>query len=535
MASTRFHDLLDDRLTRAEMRRAAGTGGSMLAAILLGSALVLMGVEGPSGGPIVIDEILPGLLSGATLAIGELLIAASLWRRIQQGERVPAGLSWVLVTIENLFPVVFMASLAGGPLIGVMLDSPVVFAFGTPTALSALRLDPKLSLWAGVVAGGGYLAFALWTLSAAPDLVAPAALHVMRAFFMLSAGVAAAAVAASLRSSFGQAAEALEERNWVVGVFGRYVTDEVVDVLLKSPDGLALGGEQREVTVLMTDLRGFSKLAARLPAPDVVRLLNHYLGAMTDVIQGHGGTIDEFIRDAILVVFNAPLDQADHPRAALACAIDMQRAMPVVNAWNAAQGLPAIEMGIGVHTGRVVVGNIGSEKRQKYGVVGAAVNLTARVEGYTVGGQVLTTAVTAERAGPRLMRGAQRTVHPKGTDAPIQIIDVRGLGDAILPESHDELVPIAPLPVAWRRIEGKDLSGPEVEGEIVALADHAAVLRAAAAPPVYTDLCVRPGAGQLFGKVVSHGEAGEFTLRFTAHDAAAEEALAAAAMATRER
>ena len=510
------------------MRRAAWMGATMTAALLLGAGFVLGGLDGPDGQPITVGQVLPGLLTGGTLSIGELLIAARLRGRIRRGQRVPASLSWILVTLENVFPVLFMASLADGSLMAVMLDSPVVFAFGTPAALSALRLDPRLSVWAGVVSAGSYLTFALWTVGAHPDLVAPAPLHVMRAFFMLSAGVAAAAVAASLRDSFAQAAEAMEERNWVVGVFGRYVTDEVVDVLLKSPDGLALGGEQREVTVLMTDLRGFSKLAARLPAPDVVRLLNHYLGEMTDIIQRHGGTIDEFIGDAILVVFNAPLDQPDHPRAALACAIAMQQAMPTVNTWNAAEGLPSIEMGIGVHTGRVVVGNIGSTKRQKYGVVGAAVNLTARVEGYTVGGQVLTTGHTADRAGADLLRGAEREVHPKGADSPVRIVDVRGLGGQVLPESHHELVAIPPQPVAWRRIVGKDLSGPETVGQLVALADHAAVFRADIVPPVLTDLCVRAGEGQLFGKVVTHGEDGCFTLRFTAHDAAAERALAAA-------
>src|SRR5512138_390608 len=182
----------------------------------------------------------------------------------------------------------------------------------------------------------------------------------------------------------------LERRNeFIRKVFGRYTSDEVVGALLDAPDGLKLGGEKREVTILMSDLRGFTALAERLEATEVVSLLNHYLSAMVEVIQQYGGTIDEIIGDAILVLFGAPMAAEDDARRAVLCALGMQKAMAGVNAHNEQKGWPAVEMGIALHTGEVVVGNIGSVKRSKYGVVGRTINTTARIESFTVGDQII--------------------------------------------------------------------------------------------------------------------------------------------------
>ena len=185
--------------------------------------------------------------------------------------------------------------------------------------------------------------------------------------------------------------------------FGRYLSDEVVATLLDQPEALTLGGEKRKVTLLMSDLRGFSTISERRPPETVVEILNIYLGRMADVITDYYGTIDEFIGDAILVIFGAPILREDDALRAVACAIDMQRAMAGVNTQLAERGLPKLEMGIGINTGEVVVGNIGSLKRTKYGVVGSHVNLTARIESYTVGGQVLTTESTLDAAGAAVL------------------------------------------------------------------------------------------------------------------------------------
>ena len=204
-------------------------------------------------------------------------------------------------------------------------------------------------------------------------------------------------------------------------VFGRYLTDDVVQTILDSPDGLRLGGERREITIMMADIRGFTQIASRLEAPDVMKLVNHFLSVMTEVIQRHGGTIDEFIGDAVLVLFGAPHPLEDHAKKAIACALDMQNAMPDVNRLNAAAGLPAVGAGIGINTGEIIVGNIGSAKRMKYGVVGHHVNFTSRIESYTEGGQILVSDRTRQLGSESIAYGQSLRVRPKGWDEDVTL------------------------------------------------------------------------------------------------------------------
>ncbi len=211
-------------------------------------------------------------------------------------------------------------------------------------------------------------------------------------------------------------------------VFGRYLTEQVASEILKAPDQLRLGGEKRRVTVLMSDLRGFTGLSERLHPEQVVDLLNRYLGRMVEVITRHDGTIDEFIGDAILVIFGAPLEQPDHARRAVACAVEMQLAMEAFNEENQRLGLPPQCMGVGINTGDVIVGNIGSNRRMKYGVVGSPVNLAARIESFTVAGQVLISESTLLAVGPILRVDGHLRVKVKGYDDPISIYEVGGIG-----------------------------------------------------------------------------------------------------------
>lgn len=316
----------------------------------------------------------------------------------------------------------------------------------------------------------------------------------------------------------------LELRNaFIREVFGRYITDEVVNTLLASPDGLQLGGARREITILMSDLRGFSTLCEGLGAEQVVQILNIYLGAMADVIADYRGSINEFIGDAILAVFGAPVPQSDHPERAVACALAMQKAMARVNAELAAHGLPALEMGIGAHTGEVVVGNIGSAKRAKYGIVGRHVNLASRIESYTVGGQVLISQRTASACGERLRTRGRFEVRPKGVREPITIFDVVGL-DGPLRVHLDERparrrVFVAPQGVSFTALEGKDAGGQEYPALLLSIDDqHNAELRAEFIPPVRSDvklaLADLPGV-DAYAKVLA-SDREKIVVRFTA-------------------
>ncbi len=220
----------------------------------------------------------------------------------------------------------------------------------------------------------------------------------------------------------------LEKRNrFIRHTFGQYLTDEIVNNLLENPDGLDLGGAYRQVTILMTDIRNFTNLCEQMKPERVVKLLNNYLGVMTNVIMDYRGTVDEFIGDAILALFGAPVQREDDTDRAVACAIAMQLAMEEVNSKNRQDGLPEISMGIGINTGEVIAGNIGSDKRLKYAVVGRHVNLTARVESFTKGGQILASQYTIDAMTSPLTITHSESVQLKGIQDKVLIHNIQGI------------------------------------------------------------------------------------------------------------
>jgi class 3 adenylate cyclase len=188
--------------------------------------------------------------------------------------------------------------------------------------------------------------------------------------------------------------ELAQSHAFIKQTFGRYTSDRIVAQLLEDPHGLDLGGRLQQVTIVMTDISGFTPLCETLTPQQVVQLLNNYLGTLSEVILAHNGTIDEFIGDAILALFGAPYAAEDDADRAVASAVAMQRAMREVNAKNAQCGLPAIETSIAINTGAVVAGNIGSEKRSKFAIVGQPVNATARIEEKAAPGEILLSAAT---------------------------------------------------------------------------------------------------------------------------------------------
>jgi class 3 adenylate cyclase len=309
-------------------------------------------------------------------------------------------------------------------------------------------------------------------------------------------------------------AEQLSVRNrFIRNTFGRYLSEEVVSSLLETPEGLELGGTSRTASILMSDLRGFSSISETLPPERVVTLLNHYLGAMTDVISKHGGTIDEFIGDAILVIFGAPEPYQDHATRAVACALDMQLAMEQVNAQNRHHGLPEVEMGIGINTGAVVVGNIGSHRRAKYGVVGRHVNLASRIEAYTVGGQVLISNSTVEAVGDCLRIHDHLQVCPKGSSELMTLYDVTGIGgsyDLFLPERVTRFTTLeTSLPLRFAVLDGIHVPELKAQGYIEQLSDNEVIVRSDDRVSLMDNIKMRlvdesdtPDPGDMYGKVV---------------------------------
>lgn len=222
--------------------------------------------------------------------------------------------------------------------------------------------------------------------------------------------------------------EQLEKRElFIRQTFGRYISDAIVEEILESPEGLKLGGDLKSVTLMMSDIRSFTTLVEHLPPEEVVTLLNRYLGRMTDIILEHGGTIDEFLGDAVLAAFGAPSEMQDHAERAVACAIAMQAAMDDINSKNLADGLPTIEMAIALNTGEVVAGNIGSERRSKYGFVGHEVNVTSRIEDAALPNEILISERTLNCLNSRHFTvGPSRRLRPKGIEETLAVFPITG-------------------------------------------------------------------------------------------------------------
>jgi adenylate cyclase len=265
--------------------------------------------------------------------------------------------------------------------------------------------------------------------------------------------------------------------------FGRYLSDEIVNSILESPEGMKLGGENRTISIMMTDLRGFTALSESLPAEAVLSIINNYLAVMTELLHKYHGTIDEFIGDAILAIFGAPIARDNDVLRAVACAIEMQLAMQRVNQWNREHHYPDVAMGIGLNTGDAVVGNIGSEKRAKYGIVGHNVNLTSRIESYTTGGQIFISESTLKQCGGILRIDGQMEVSPKGVKAPMTIYEVGGIyGDfnLFLPEKKTELfVSLAqPVSILFMLLDGKNISDKTYVAKLVSLSKQGEEIKA---------------------------------------------------------
>jgi class 3 adenylate cyclase len=433
--------------------------------------------------------------------------------------------------------------------------APVVDARGRTVALLDVDypvdvyLDRLATLRATIVhaslAGGlGALVLGLWL---AGRLTRPIAALTATAARVATGDLTASLAVPSrdevglLTRAFNDMVAGLRQRDAIRSAFGRYVSPEVAEALLASPDGLRLGGAKREVTILMADLRGYTRFAEQGAPEEVMTVLNDYLGRMADVVIAHGGTINEFIGDAIFAVFGAPIAHADHAARAAAAALAMQRAMQDVNARHAARGLPVFELGIGINTGDAVVGNIGSEQRAKYAVVGSAVNVAARVESATVGGQVYVTAATCARLGARADVAGAVHVRMKGLAEPLALYELRGLdgrpGHAGSARPADgERAADVELPLGCWIVDDKIVRDERVTGVVRRLRPRELDAALGGTLPPLTNVKLRlryPSLGRdsadLYGKVLGETERGGVhvtRIRLTSIDPADEAALA---------
>lgn len=340
-----------------------------------------------------------------------------------------------------------------------------------------------------------------------------------------------------------QLTEYIKKRDFIRDTFGRYLTQEVAARLLESEDGLELGGESREITMIMSDIRGFTALIAGMQPQQVIFFLNRYLERMVEIIQNHGGVVDEIMGDGIFAFFGAPEPLEDHPARAVACALQMQAVIEDVNALNESEGFPAIEMGIAVHTGTVVVGNIGSEKRTKYGVVGSDVNLTGRIESYAVGGQVLISRSTYERMAQMPEVAAVLEVQMKGVALTSVLYDVTGLSEPYnirLPVKKEELTQLRDnIEARLYTLDRKTVAGTALRALITHFSSQRVAVLSRHPLNLWEEMKVEvldrdlaPIAGECYAKVISVKQAEgsyESLMRFTSLPSEVLEALRQAA------
>ena len=217
-----------------------------------------------------------------------------------------------------------------------------------------------------------------------------------------------------------------KQHRWIKKSFSQYLSPDVIEVLVKNPEQLSLGGEEKELTVMLIDIRSFTTLSEGLAPTELTQLLNLYLGEMTNVILDHGGTLDKYMGDAIMAFFGAPLHDEDHASKACRTAIRVcERLQKKRKEW-VAQGLPFLKIGMGLNTGKMVVGNLGSERRFDYSIIGDHVNLASRLEGLSkvYGVKMIISKYTRNRIGPEFTCRELDVVQVKGKSKPVRIYEL---------------------------------------------------------------------------------------------------------------
>jgi adenylate cyclase len=229
-----------------------------------------------------------------------------------------------------------------------------------------------------------------------------------------------------LRRRFNRMVAGLKQKEVVEKTFGRYIDKKIAHELLSRPEALHLGGQQHVVTILVADLRGFTPMAKKLEPEQVIRLLNRFFSRMISVIEKYRGIIVDFYGDSVLVFFDGiEPDVRVGAANAVKCATEMQHEMALVSLQNLEDALPALSMGIGIHTGEVIVGNIGSETRAKYGIVGSAVNETDRIQSFAEGGKTMISQRVYGLLSDLLVVGPKCEACLKGLEGTLDLYEVK--------------------------------------------------------------------------------------------------------------
>ena len=206
--------------------------------------------------------------------------------------------------------------------------------------------------------------------------------------------------------------------------YSRFLPEYVVKQMLENPESFKLGGVSQTITILFADIRGFTRISEHAPPEKIVSLLNRYFSAMTDIIFAHGGTLDKYLGDGLMALFGAPTTTPEDASNALNAAVAMQRRLLGINVELRQEGLSEVGVGIGLHTGEVIVGYIGSERRSEYTAIGDSVNTASRLESNAKGGEILISDVTAKAARSRYRLKPREPITVKNREQPVTLWEV---------------------------------------------------------------------------------------------------------------
>ena len=392
-------------------------------------------------------------ISAAQVLAGKAPLAQLENRIVLVGSTAP-GLADLRVTpFSNTFPgVEIHAHLIAGMLDGTTRSTPpwaddarlvAVLLLGALLTAALLRFGPTI----GLVTSAVLLVLLLTAYAAAWShfWVVPMAAPMITVLGLYA-----------LNTAYGFFAESRNKRQ-ITKLFGQYVPPELAAEMSQDPAHYTMEGQSRDMTVLFSDIRGFTNFSENLSPTELAEVLNAYLSTMTHIVQQQRGTIDKYIGDAIMAFWNAPMDLSDHASRAVQTALDMQAALPLLNQEFAARGWPEVKIGVGVNTGRMSVGNMGSEFRMSYTVMGDAVNLGSRLEGITkqYGVGILVTQPTVEADQDHAFMKIDE-VRVKGKEKPVAIYQPLGRKG----ELSDQAQMIARIfEAAFERYQARDWEG----------------------------------------------------------------------------
>ena len=387
------------------------------------------GPGGPQGGSftyvsaadVLAGRLAPGQLQGKIVLLGTTAPGLHDLRTTPVGEAYPG-----VETHANLISGLLDGRLAVRPDYALGYELVMLVAAGLVLALGLPLLSAGRAVLLSLGVMGALVGLNFW-LYLGHGLVLP-----------LASSLVMAALAYALNMSYGYFVESRAKRE-LAQRFGTYVPPELVQEMLKDPDRYSMDAATRDMTVLFCDLKGFTTLSESMAPAQVQALLNTVFSRLTQVIRAHRGTIDKYMGDAVMAFWGAPLEAPDHARRAVDAALAMVQAVEALNAELAQQGLPAIGVGIGLSTGPMCVGDMGSDVRRSYTVVGDAVNLGARLEALSrvYGVDVLASEAT-RAAAPHIAWQELDRVRVKGRAAPVTVFAPLGPPDALSPDQATE-------------------------------------------------------------------------------------------------